>query len=155
MFVFYDHFINRRWKLLCDARETVISAKFTVMATPIQLQQLSLDLQNIQADLSKAIEARQRLDAQLSENELVQKEFALLKPENVVYKQIGPVLVVQDQEDAKQNVATRLNFIRGEIKWVETQLKQAQTNADQKKREIASIQGALQQQAQAQLAPPS
>lgn len=73
MFVFYDHFINRRWKLLCDARETVISAKFTVMATPIQLQQLSLDLQNIQADLSKAIEARQRLDAQLSENELVQK----------------------------------------------------------------------------------
>lgn len=43
------------------------------MATPIQLQQLSLDLQNIQADLSKAIEARQRLDAQLSENELVQK----------------------------------------------------------------------------------
>ncbi|TFK77213.1 prefoldin subunit 6 [Pluteus cervinus] len=114
------------------------------MAVPQQLQQLSLDLQKIQGDLSSTIEARQRLDAQLSENELVQKEFKSLTPENVVYKQLGPVLVKQDQEEAKQNVATRLDFIRGEIKRVENQLKDIQAKADQKKQEIANAQANLQ-----------
>jgi chaperonin cofactor prefoldin len=38
-----------------------------------------------------------------------------LTPNNTVYKLIGPVLVPQDQSDAKSNVDTRLEFIRGEM----------------------------------------
>lgn len=38
-----------------------------------RLQSLSADFQKLQGDLSDAVEARQRLDAQLSENELVKK----------------------------------------------------------------------------------
>jgi len=38
-----------------------------------------------------------------------------LTPENIVYKLIGPVLVKQDQAEAKSNVNTRLDFIRGEM----------------------------------------
>ena len=38
-----------------------------------KLQQASVEYQKLQADLSKAVEARQRLDAQLSENGLVKK----------------------------------------------------------------------------------
>jgi prefoldin beta subunit len=37
------------------------------------LQTATSDYQKLQADLSNAVEARQRLDAQLSENELVKK----------------------------------------------------------------------------------
>lgn len=82
-------------------------------------------------ELSLAVEARQRLDAQLSENELVRKvrqefetlviadsilqEFGMLTPENRVFKMVGPVLVKQDQEEAKSNVETRLDFIRSEM----------------------------------------
>ncbi|KAJ4499511.1 Prefoldin [Lentinula lateritia] len=80
-----------------------------------KLQAASVDFQKVQVDLSNAVEARQRLDAQLSENELVKKEFAVLTPENIIYKQIGPVLVKQDQADAKSTVDTRLDFIRGEM----------------------------------------
>ncbi|GAW06055.1 prefoldin subunit 6 [Lentinula edodes] len=80
-----------------------------------KLQAASVDFQKVQVDLSNVVEARQRLDAQLSENELVKKEFAVLTPENIIYKQIGPVLVKQDQADAKSTVDTRLDFIRGEI----------------------------------------
>ena len=43
------------------------------MSLESKLQQASVEYQKLQADLSKAVEARQRLDAQLSENELVKK----------------------------------------------------------------------------------
>jgi prefoldin beta subunit len=43
------------------------------------------------------------------------QEFATLTPNNVVFKLIGPVLVKQDQVEAKGNVDKRLEFIRGEM----------------------------------------
>ena len=102
------------------------------MSLEAKLQQASVEYQRLQADLSKAVEARQRLDAQLSENELVKKvalvrtverialtqhfqEFDQLTPGNAIYKLIGPVLVKQDQVEAKSNVETRLDFIRSEM----------------------------------------
>ncbi|KAF9076161.1 prefoldin subunit 6, partial [Rhodocollybia butyracea] len=111
-----------------------------------KLQAASVDFQKIQEDLSKAVEARQKLDAQLSENELVKKEFASLTPENTIYKQIGPMLVKQDQAEAKSTVDTRLEFIRGEIKRIEAQLKEIEAKSENKKSEIVEIQTKLQQQ---------
>ena len=83
------------------------------------------------------MEVRQRLDAQLSENDVVNKvrlrlscrthfflrelfirliqEFTKLKPHNTVYKMIGPVLVAQDQAEAKVNVGKRLEYIKGDM----------------------------------------
>ncbi|KAF8912979.1 prefoldin subunit 6 [Gymnopilus junonius] len=115
------------------------------MSLQAKLQQASSEFQNLQADLSKVIEARQRLEAQLSENELVKKEFATLAPENTVYKLIGPVLVKQDQAEAKSNVDTRLDFIRSEIRRVEGQIKEIESKQEKKKAELAQIQTALQQ----------
>lgn len=113
---------------------------------------VSGEYQKLQVDLSKAIEARQRLDAQLSENELVKQEFAQLTAQNDVYKQIGPVLVKQDQAEAKTNVETRLEFIRGEIKRVEGQIKDFEQKQDIKKQELVNIQTALQQERPQELA---
>jgi len=113
-----------------------------------RLQAASADFEKLQADHSLAVEARQRLDAQLSENELVKKEFAQLTPSNVVYKLISPVLVEQNQGEAKANVETRLEFIRSEIKRVEVQLKDLQGKSDKKRQELVEIQTALQQQTQ-------
>ncbi|KAJ7275162.1 Prefoldin subunit-domain-containing protein [Mycena haematopus] len=138
-----------------------------------KLKTASAEYQRLQADLSNVVEARQRLDAQLSENDLVKKEFAQLAPDNIIYKQIGPVLVKQDQAEAKSNVETRLEFIKGEIKRVETQLEDIQSKADNKKNEarrvshpallianidlcvqLVEIQTALQQATQQAGAPP-
>ncbi|KIK07423.1 hypothetical protein K443DRAFT_673341 [Laccaria amethystina LaAM-08-1] len=116
------------------------------MSLAIKFQQVSGEYQKLQVDLSKAIEARQRLDAQLSENELVKQEFAQLTAENDVYKQIGPVLVKQDQAEAKTNVETRLQFIRGEIKRLEGQIKDIEQKQDIKKQELVNIQTAIQQE---------
>ena len=38
----------------------------------------------------------------------------LLEANAVVYKMLGPVLVKQDVEEAKQNVQKRLDYIGGE-----------------------------------------
>jgi prefoldin beta subunit len=43
------------------------------MSLAIKLQTASSDFQKLQNDMTKAVEARQKLDAQLSENELVKK----------------------------------------------------------------------------------
>ena len=43
------------------------------MSLPARLQVTSSEYQKLQVDLSNVVEARQRLDAQLSENELVKK----------------------------------------------------------------------------------
>jgi len=112
----------------------------------LRAQTVAAEYQKLQTDLQNAVEARQRLDAQLSENEMVKKEFAQLTPNNTVYKLIGPVLVQQDQADAKTNVDTRLDFIRGEIKRLETQLKEIAAKSEKKKNELVEIQAQLQQQ---------
>ncbi|KAH8091735.1 prefoldin subunit 6 [Cristinia sonorae] len=113
-----------------------------------RLQSASAEYQKIQADLTNAVDARQRLDAQKSENELVKAEFDKLSPNSVVYKQIGPVLVQQEQAEAKANVKTRLDFIASEIKRIEGQLAELGEKSEKKKVEIVEIQTQIQRLAQ-------
>ncbi|EKM57293.1 uncharacterized protein PHACADRAFT_119629 [Phanerochaete carnosa HHB-10118-sp] len=110
-----------------------------------RLQAATAEYQRLQAELATAVEARQKLDAQLSENELVKKEFASLTPYNTVYKLVGPVLVAQDQAEAKSNVDKRLDFIKSDIKRVEAQLKDIEDKSEKQKLEIVEAQTALQQ----------
>ncbi|EST10192.1 Prefoldin beta-like protein [Kalmanozyma brasiliensis GHG001] len=105
------------------------------------------EYQKLQASFQTAVEARQQLDSQLRENEQVAKEFGKLKDDNQVYKLIGPVLVKQDQVEAKTNVEKRIEFIKGEIERVETQIKDLTEKTEKKKVEIVALQTKAQQQA--------
>ncbi|KAK1920860.1 Prefoldin [Papiliotrema laurentii] len=109
-----------------------------------KLQSSSLAFQKMEGEMAGIIEARQRLDSQQSENELVLKEFAQLKSHNTVYKLIGPSLVPQDANEAKANVEKRLEFIKNEIKRVEDQLNEAEKKAATKKNEIIALQQEFQ-----------
>jgi prefoldin beta subunit len=98
-----------------------------------QLEAATRKYQDLQEELSKAVSSREKLGAQQVETESVKKvmqclmeyfifrisfehqEFATLKATNIVYKLIGPVLVPQDQEEAKSNVEKRLEFISTEL----------------------------------------
>jgi prefoldin beta subunit len=68
-----------------------------------------------------------------------------LTPNNVVFKLVGPVLVKQDQVEAKSNVDKRLEFIGGEIKRIEAQLQEIEQKSEKKKSELVEIQTELQQ----------
>ncbi|CAG8645656.1 15553_t:CDS:2, partial [Acaulospora morrowiae] len=75
------------------------------------------------------------------ENEIVEKEFKLLNDDSNIYKLIGPVLVKQEKSEATLNVSKRLEYIRSEIKRVESQIKDLTEKLEKKKLEVVEIQG--------------
>ncbi|KAJ1034022.1 hypothetical protein NDA18_000894 [Ustilago nuda] len=111
------------------------------------MEAIVTEYQKLQASFQTAVEARQQLDSQLRENEQVAKEFSKLTENNQVYKLIGPVLVKQDQVEAKTNVEKRIEFIKGEIERVEAQIKDLTEKREKKKIEIVALQTRAQQEA--------
>ncbi|PWN46085.1 Prefoldin [Ceraceosorus guamensis] len=103
------------------------------------LQKSSVEFQNLQAELEKAVDTRQTLAGQLNENESVLKEFDALPNKGVgakVYKAMGPVLLQQDPAEAKSNVQKRIDFIQGDIRRAETLLKELSEKGEKKKEEV-------------------
>ncbi|XP_078393665.1 prefoldin subunit 6 [Cetorhinus maximus] len=96
--------------------------------------------QGVQKDLSKCLSARQKLEAQVTENTIVKEELDLLESTNSVFKLIGPVLVKQDLEEAKSTVAKRLEYINGEIKRYEGQMKELEKKSEQQRETLAKLQ---------------
>ncbi|KAI8827120.1 Prefoldin [Fimicolochytrium jonesii] len=119
------------------------------MMAGAQLEKEMAAFQNLQRDFSKVIESRTQLESQLKENEMVAKEFSLLKPDATIYKLIGPVLVKQEQGEAVTNVKKRVEYITGEIKRLEGQIKDLDKKQEAKKAEVIQLQQAYQQQMQA------
>uniref|UniRef100_A0A8C2FCV2 Prefoldin subunit 6 n=1 Tax=Cyprinus carpio TaxID=7962 RepID=A0A8C2FCV2_CYPCA len=96
--------------------------------------------QQLQKDVSKSMSLRQKLEAQLTENNIVKEELALLDCQNTVYKLIGPVLVKQDLDEAKATVSKRLEYINGEIQRYETLLKEMERKSEQHREVLSTLQ---------------
>ncbi|KAM3866826.1 prefoldin subunit 6 [Diretmus argenteus] len=94
----------------------------------------------MQKDVSKSMSVRQKLEAQLTENNIVKEELDLLDTANTVYKLIGPVLVKQDLDEAKATVTKRLEYINGEIQRYETLLKDMEKKSEQHREVLSSLQ---------------
>lgn len=87
------------------------------------------------------IESRQKLEAQLQENLIVEDEFKGAKSETKVYKLTGPVLVPQSLDEAKSNVEKRLEFIRGQITQVEAEVDTLRKSSDEKRDLVSTKKG--------------
>ncbi|XP_054453322.1 prefoldin subunit 6 [Anoplopoma fimbria] len=94
----------------------------------------------MQKDVSKSMSARQKLETQLAENNIVKEELDLLDITNTVYKLIGPVLVKQDLDEAKATVTKRLEYINGEIQRYETLLKDLEKKSEQHREVLSCLQ---------------
>jgi len=104
-------------------------------------------LESKSKELNKLVENNEKLNAQLNENTIVKEELDLLDASNKIYKQIGPVLVKQDLEEAKLAVSNRITYISGEAKRVEKMIGELQKGQDAHKENLQKIQS--------KLAPPS
>ena len=82
---------------------------------PPEVEQEVQKYQALQGEVQELNASRGQFLQQANENELVKQELDLLSDGAPVYKLIGPVLMQQDLDDAKQNVAKRLDFIKGEM----------------------------------------
>ncbi|XP_064110794.1 prefoldin subunit 6-like [Macrobrachium nipponense] len=102
-------------------------------------------LKKIQKDLTKTTTLRSQLDGQLNENKVVKEELDLLDMNAVVYKLIGPALIRQDLEEARQNVGKRIDYIQQEIKRHENGMEDLEKKADEKRDCISKLQQQMQQ----------
>ena len=120
------------------------------MADAIQKRlQTELDkFKAFQKDLQKYGSARQQLESQLNENNLVLDELKLLEADAGVFKMIGPVLVRQELEESKQNVQKRIDYINGEIKRHEGVIKDLEGKTDSQRETIGKLQAQFQQMQQ-------
>ncbi|KAJ2798376.1 Prefoldin subunit 6 [Coemansia guatemalensis] len=87
------------------------------------LEKVTMALQELRKEQATLVSNHQKLDSQLQENEIVEKEFKHLKDNARIYKLIGPVLVPQEKAEATTNVQKRLEYIRDELKRVDARLK--------------------------------
>jgi prefoldin beta subunit len=95
-------------------------------------------LQRIQNDLQLVL-------SQMTENEMVQQELALLDNSTNVYKMVGPVLMQHSLDSAKETVQKRLEFITSEKKRLEEQQSQLEERAVAISKKVQQMQAALQQ----------
>ncbi|XP_012259098.2 prefoldin subunit 6 [Athalia rosae] len=117
------------------------------MADEIQ-KKLQAELEKfklVEKDFHKALAQRQQLDGQLNENTAVKQELDLLKSGNDVFKLIGPVLVKQDLDEAKQNVVKRMEYISAELKRTEDLIARLDKKQDSHRENLAKLQQSFQQ----------
>lgn len=88
---------------------------------------------------------RQQLDGQLNENEVVKTELDFVKDNEEVYKMIGKVLIKQDLTEAKQNVAKRIEYIKGEIKRIDNTSAVTELKLEECRTKLTKLQQELQQ----------
>ncbi|XP_054151444.1 prefoldin subunit 6-like [Melozone crissalis] len=116
------------------------------MAEPLQkkLQGELEKYQQLQKELGRAVAARQKLETQLTENNIVQEELNLLDESTTIFKLLGPVLVKQDLEEAKNTVGKRLEYISGEMKRYEQQMQELERRSEQQRELLGRLQQELQ-----------
>lgn len=111
-------------------------------------QQMQSELEKfkaIQKDMTKLVSTRQQLEAQLNENKVVQEELDVIEPDGNVYKLMGPVLVKQDLEEAKQTVLKRIEYITAEIKRNDVSIKDVEKKRGASQEILTKLQQQYQQ----------
>ncbi|XP_033643253.1 prefoldin subunit 6-like [Asterias rubens] len=98
----------------------------------------------VQKNYQKAVETRQKLDAQLNENNIVKSEIDLLDGEAKVFKMMGPVLIQQDLAEAKSTVGKRMEYIGGEIKRQDGLIKDLDSKQNEHRDKLAKLQQQFQ-----------
>jgi len=67
--------------------------------------------------------------------------------EAVIYKQVGPVLIKNELEEALETVRKRLEFISGEMKKTEQLIEKKEKQSQELATKIQEMQGAMQRAA--------
>jgi prefoldin beta subunit len=103
------------------------------------------NFRDIQEQLQRVQNDLQLVLGQMTENEMVQQELTLLDSSTNVYKMVGPVLIKNSLDDAKETVTKRLEFITTEKKRLEDKQKELEERGVAISHKVQQMQAALQQ----------
>jgi prefoldin beta subunit len=101
----------------------------------------------IDSDVSALFNQKTQALSQFNENTMVKGELDLMGEEDPVYKLVGPVLMAVDLEEAKENVAKRVEFIETEIKKLDAAIAVKQGDQATLGEEISKMQAEMQKEA--------
>ena len=99
------------------------------------------------SDISALFSQKTQALAQFNENTMVKGELDLLEDGNRVYKLVGPMLMTIDLEEAKENVAKRVEFIETEISKLDAAIATKQGDQTTLGEEIGKLQTEMQKSA--------
>jgi prefoldin beta subunit len=102
-------------------------------------------LKEVQGQLGKVRNDMQTVLGQLTENEMVQQELDLLDGSSNIYKMVGPVLMKNSLEDAKDTVGKRVEFITAERQRLEEKAKGHEKHIGEIAQKVQQMQATLQQ----------
>lgn len=114
------------------------------MSAQTKVDQEMEKFRGLQTELGELSEKLQTFESQFNENKMVKKELELLTSGDKVYKLVGPVLLRQETEEAKTNVAKRIEFIQNEL------TKVSQLVADKEQETVSCRQGIASMQSEMQ-----
>lgn len=103
------------------------------------------NFRDVQEQLQRTRNDLQLVMQQLTENEMVKQELALLDSSTNVYKMVGPVLIKNSLEDANETVSKRLEFINGEKKRLEAKNTELEQRGTEIAAKVQQMQASLQQ----------
>ena len=98
----------------------------------------------VQEDVQKLRNDLQIVMGQSAENEMVLQELSLLDEHSSIFKMVGPVLIKNSHEDAKETVTKRLEFITSEKDRLEGKLADLEKKSVEIAQRVQQMQGALQ-----------
>lgn len=113
--------------------------------TAVEIDEEIVKFREVQEELQRTRNDLQLVMQQMTENEMVKQELALLDPSTNVYKMVGPVLIKNSLEDANETVTKRLEFINGEKNRLEAKNKELETRGNGIGTKIRNMQSNLQQ----------
>jgi prefoldin beta subunit len=99
----------------------------------------------VQQNVQKLRNDLQIVMGQLAENEMVLQELSLLDENANIFKMVGPVLIKNSQEDAKDTVGKRIEFITSEKDRLEKKLADLEKTSVEIAQRVQQMQGVLQQ----------
>ncbi|XP_063964956.1 prefoldin subunit 6-like [Lytechinus pictus] len=113
------------------------------MANEALQKKLQEELEKFKAsekEYQNAVGLRKQLDAQLNENSMVKDELDLLEAGSKVFKMMGPVLIHQDVEEANATVKKRMEYITGEVKRYDIQIKDLEKKQEAHREKLGKLQ---------------
>ena len=102
---------------------------------------------SMDSDISALFTQKTQALAQFNENTMVKGELDLLEEDSNVFKLVGPVLMTVDLDEAKENVAKRVEFIETEISKLDAAIATKQGDQTTLGEEIGKLQTEMQKSA--------
>ncbi|KAA6379678.1 MAG: hypothetical protein EZS28_024796 [Streblomastix strix] len=96
-------------------------------------------LKEVKTQLTNFQVSRQKLIAQLSENEMAKTELELTKETDEVFKLVGPVLFPQNRDEALEIVTKQHNRIKEELVQIEKQSEAEEKKGEDLKKRIIAL----------------